>query len=97
MKYVCANAVAGVHKCGMAAPSVYTVYTVKNEDFGKRTGSILEVFIFFGFGTPFYPLEDNLLEPNPVGKKYSHKTGLCEYSIKKVARTSTGGSTVLVL
>ena len=88
MKYVCANAVAGVHKCGMAAPSVYTVYTVKNEYFGKRTGSILEVFIFFGFGTPFYPLEADFFEPNPVGKLYSIKTGFIEYSIKNVAPTS---------
>ena len=60
---------------------VAVVYTVKSEDLGKRTKGILEVFMFFGFGTPFDPLEDNLLEPNPVRKKYSHKTGLCEYSI----------------
>ena len=35
------------------------------------------------------PWKKHLFEPNPVGKKYSHKTGLCEYSQKKVARTST--------
>ena len=69
--------------------SVYTLSVhCENEDFGKRTGSILEVFIFFGFGTPFYPLEADFFEPNPVGKLYSIKTGFMEYSIKKVAPTS---------
>jgi hypothetical protein len=31
-------------------------------------------------------LEANLFIPNPVGKKYSIKTGIIEYSIKTVAR-----------
>ena len=79
--------------------SVYTLSVhCENEDFGKRTGSILEVFIFFGFGTPFYPLEANFFEPNPVGNKYSIKTGFIEYSIKNVARTSTStGSSSMMM
>ncbi len=35
------------------------------------------------------PWKKHLFEPIPVGKKYSLETGFCEYSLKKVARTST--------
>ena len=41
------------------------------------------------FLEPLGPLEANLFEPNPVGKKYSMETETIEYSIKKVARSSS--------
>ena len=48
------------------------------------------------FLEPLGPLEANLLEPNPVGKKYSINTTFIEHSIKKVARTSAStGAPVL--
>ncbi len=63
-----------------------SVHSAQCTQLGKRTEGTLEVFIFFGFGTPFYPLEDNLLEPNPVGKKCSHKPGLCDrYAAASIA------------
>ena len=34
-------------------------------------------------------MEANLFEPNPVGKFYSMETDFIEYSIKKVAPTTT--------
>ena len=46
-----------------------------------RLGNALQISVLT-------PLEMNLFEPNPVGKKYSLETGFCEYSLKKVARTS---------
>ena len=65
------------------------VYTV--QPLGKR---ISEVNHFRLGNAPqisvLTPLEIHLFEPNPVGKKYSLETGFCEYSLKKVARTSTG-------
>jgi hypothetical protein len=48
-----------------------------------RLGNALQISVLT-------PLEIHLFEPNPVGKKYSLETGFCEYSLKKVARTSTG-------
>ncbi len=66
---------------GVILLHVGTVYTLR-----KRTESILEVGTFLSFRTPFYPLEANLFEPNPVGKKYSIKTGIIEYSIKTVQK-----------
>jgi hypothetical protein len=64
--------------------------TVKTRILGRELEAysmVLEVDIFLGFGTPFYPLDANFFEPNPVWNKYSIKTGFIEYSIKKVART----------
>ena len=48
-----------------------------------RLGNALQISVL-------NPWKKHLFEPIPVGKKYSLETGLSEYSLKKVARTSTG-------
>ena len=55
-------------------PPVVTsaIYTVKNEEFGNRTGSTLEVDTFFGLSDPFLPLGSELVRTESGREEVLH-------------------------
>jgi hypothetical protein len=83
---------SGVHCVWHFAEWKGAVYTV--EIFGEPLGSDFQVYTANPFGNTLTfsvltPLATKSFEPNPVWQRYSMETDSIEYSIKKVAPTTS--------